>query len=144
MTMHSALARTAAAALVLALVATGCGSNSSDTESYCERIRELGELDLTFTGDPSTLERAARELDGLVEVSPDEIRGSVEVLADALDSMTNAARQAGDTESERVDAALGALTPIASQVEEASTVVEAYTQQECQYSLQDESPDGSG
>lgn len=139
MTDRSRWLRLLAAPVVIGVLALGCSSNDASPEAFCAKLAELGDLSITLDGDPAVLEDASQELTELAEVAPDEVRSSVEVLSNALDTMGRAAAEAGTDSAGSLDAALGALAPDIAVIETASEDVDAYAQQNCQISLLDTS-----
>lgn len=123
----------AAAAALVAAVASGCAPTAS-TEAFCGQVTALAGLDQALTGDPASLAGASQSLSSLAEVSPDEVRPSVEVLAAALDTMSRAAAQAATEPPDpavQLDAAVRALAPDIAIVEQASATVQAYASTNC-------------
>lgn len=113
-----------------ALIAAGCAREPSVT-AFCEQVAGLGDLDASLSGDPATLDTAAKQLTLLAESAPTEVRGDVETLARALDTMSEAAVSAGGDEAEAIDAALRALEPDVAALEAASASLGNYVAVTC-------------
>lgn len=128
----------AATAVVIPL-ATGCSSTTASVEAFCTTLGDYTDLSVTLGGDPEVLDEASQTLAELAEVSPDEVKPSVEVLSSALDTMSRAAAQAGSDSAAALDAAIGALAPDLAVVEQASAEVETYAEENCGISLTDSS-----
>lgn len=120
-------------------LATGCSSTTPSVEAFCSTLGEFTDISVTLGGDPEVLDEASQALAELAEVSPDEVKPSVEVLSGALDTMSQAAAQAGSDPAAALDAALGALTPDIDVVEQASADVEVYAEENCNIPLRDSS-----
>jgi hypothetical protein len=124
---------------VMITLATGCSSTTASVEAFCSKLEEFADINITLDGDPTVLEGASQTLGELADVSPDEVKPSVEVLTRALDTMARAAAQAGSDPAASLDAAIGALTPDLGVVEQASAEVEVYAEENCGISLTDSS-----
>ena len=103
---------------------TGAGSETdtgNDSDEFCERVREIEE-----SGEADNLddpEQTAELFDELVGLAPDEIKGDLEILADALPSIVAST----DIDPDRLD-----------EVTEASENVTAYFEDECGVDTQGE------
>lgn len=133
----SRLTRIVTTAMAAVLLGAACGSSTPGTEAFCSGIRDLDQLGITLTGDATVLADASADVADLAEVAPIEVRPSVEVLAGALDRMSQAVTEAGGDPSAALDAALSALTPMIDDVDQASAAVESYAKQNCNFSLLD-------
>jgi cell division protein FtsX len=139
MRQRSVLSIAVATTAMTITLATGCSSTSASVEAFCAKLEEFASIDITLDGDPTVLDGASQSLAELADVSPDEVKPSVEVLARALDTMSRAAAQAGSDSAAALDAAIGALTPDLGVVEQASAEIEVYAEANCGISLTDSS-----
>ena len=125
----------AAVSIGCLLVAAGCGSDQEQPEpgvdAFCERIAPLASL-------ASNLESADPDLDGLTEdvrnaaaVAPPAVQPSIETIASALATMSQAAAASGEEGQAALAAAFAAIEGEREALERASDVVEGYAEREC-------------
>ena len=139
---------TASLGLTLVVGAVGCSGEASQPEAsvdaFCERIAPLANLanDLE-SGDPD-LGRLADDVGDAAAVAPTAVRPSVEAIADALATMTEAAASSGEEGQAALAAAFSAIEGERAALERASDVVEGYAERECGVDLTPEATGDSG
>lgn len=141
--------RVAALALPVAVL-VACG-DGDDVAAFCERAGSLEDLEGIFEGDglpdAAGFERAAAEVDDLAGEAPEEVAGDVHVVADALGAIAEvvAGVDLSDPSTLRDPTDPAALQELADDlealgedVERAQRRIDAYLEEECGLSVDDE------
>ena len=126
-------------AVVLLLVAAACGDDDgsgSNPERFCEINAELEQQGYPFELPPDEASEALREFQSLIDeavrVAPDEIRSSVETVADLFTPFFDLL-EAADFDVAQVNAELDALfdAPFPDEVDDAGTAMDEWIAANC-------------
>jgi len=118
-----------------ALLVVGCSGDEAQPEpgvdAFCARIAPLADLDGELgSGDPDLVQLAGDVGEALV-VAPRAVQPSLEMIADALTTMVDAAAASGEEGQAALAAAFAAIEGDRAALERASALVEDYAGREC-------------
>lgn len=134
--------------LVLSVLSVGCGGEEAQPEpgvdAFCERIAPLASLSGDLESDDPDLGGLARDVADAAAVAPPAVQPSIETIASALRTMTEAAAASGEQGQAALAAAFAAIEGERAALERASDVVEGYAARECGVDLTPGDTDGAG